>query len=380
MAVARAINLSCAVATALVTRERGSAVAQPVNRYGYLDALRFLGTFIVCYYHFLETQVRTPEISAFLTSGIGTGAVVIFFIISGYVMPFTIRRGIDLTDFAVRRAFRLFPLYFVALAVIAIGGATGLIAHWGYMWQSSPFTWLANLLIVQDFVGARPFLGVSWTLALEIIWYIIFFAALATLGKRAPLTLGIAAPIALLALAFVSIKLGHRIPLGRPAMIYAAALGWQVYGYTQGSMSKRTMLAWVGLFIAITMFTNFVSFGLYRHDHVHLVPVLASWIMAPVAFTAVILSPRLQRAPGIATGIVPAIGIMSYSSYLLHPIALALVGQYFGTLGLLPQVLIYTALTAALTLSGYYLIELPGIAVGKRVVGLLRPNPQLAAA
>jgi len=342
------------------------------DRDGFLDSLRFIAAFVVCLYHFLETQPRTPAIDAFLASGANTAAVVVFFFISGYVMPITVRRGFDPGTFAVRRVFRLLPIYFAALVLIGAGGATGLIAQWRYMWQSDAATWIANLLIVQDFVGARPFLGVSWTLAIEIIWYMLFAVALVALRHRAALTLGIAAPVALLLLAAASLATGHRIPLGRPAMIYAAVLGWQLYDFSAGAASRRATLGWIALFLIVTAVTNIVAFGIFRHEHVHIGPVLLSWSIATAAFAGVILSPRLRHAPLLATGVLPTLGAMTYSVYLLHPIALALTRQYLGSAGMAVQFGTYAATTAMLALIGYRCIELPAIGLGKRVADATR--------
>lgn len=342
------------------------------QRFAFLDTLRFLGAAIVVLFHIYETRVTNDVIKHLLESGIGTGAVVMFFIISGYVMPFAVRKGLDLREFFIRRACRLFPLYFAALAVIALGGATGLIEHWSYMWQSSPFVWFANLLIIQDFVGARPFLGVSWTLAIEMIWYVLFFVALAALGKRAGPVMDVLAIAGMIALALLSLAIDTRIPLGRPAMIYACVVGYQIYRYSAGELSKRGMLLSVAMFIAVTSFTNYVAFGIYAHHHVVLGAVLISWIGAPLVFVAVILMPRLRESPVLNRGFLPYLGIMSYSIYLLHPIAIAIATQYVVR-GWQPAAAL--ALTGVFTLAGYYLVELPGIDLGRRLARNLGRAP-----
>jgi peptidoglycan/LPS O-acetylase OafA/YrhL len=340
--------------------------AGAAGRFGHLDTLRFAAASTVCLYHFLESQAQLSWVHTVLTSGINTGAVVLFFLISGYVMPFTVKQGTTIRAFAVRRLFRLLPLYYTALAVLALGGATGFIAHWAYMWQSGPGTWLANLLILQDFAGARPFLGVSWTLALEIIWYGLYISAVSLLGRRALLLLGLAAPAALLLLAGASLLLDTRIPLGRPAMIYAAILGCQLYQHSEGRTDARALIGWVALFVGVTTATNIVAFGLFQHDHVRLIPSLMSWIAAPLVFLATVLWAKRRPGADRSLAFVQAIGVASYSIYLLHPIAVALVRQYGLALSPIWQFIVYVLLAAALSTAGYIFIEKPGIALGKR--------------
>jgi peptidoglycan/LPS O-acetylase OafA/YrhL len=352
------------------------------NRFGYLDTLRVIGAAIVMYFHFLETQPMTAATKFIMVSGIGVSTIAIFFIISGYVMPFTIKRGLDVRDFAIRRLMRMFPLYFVAIFAIWALGATGVLKGFAFIAHADAAAWAANLLIMQDFLGVTPFLAVSWTLGLEIVWYIIFIVAVSLLGKRASLTLGILAPLGMLALAGLSLLIHHRIPLGRPAMLYSAALGWQLYAYSTGEMSRRAMLGWVMLFIAVTVVTNYVAFGIFHHERVALLPAIMGWLAAPLAFAAIMLWPKLRTAPGIATGPLPAIGVTTYSIYLLHPIALTFTREYFAMYGSWVQVAIYTALTAALTLVGYYGVERAGIILGRRLSDWSRRarNPKVAIA
>lgn len=342
------------------------------RRFGFVDSLRLFAASIVVLFHIYESHVTNDVIKSFLNSGIGIAAVLLFFMISGYVLPFTVRKGLNLREFFISRVCRLFPLYFTALAVIGFGGATGLIVHWAYMWDSSPFVWLANILIVQDFVGARPFLGVSWTLAIEMIWYVLFFVAFALLGKRAGPVMDVIAAMGMIALALLSLAMETRIPLGRPAMIYACILGFQFNRYSVGELSKAGVMWSVARFMAVTSFTNYVAFGFFAHQHVVLGAVLASWIGAPLVFAAVVLTPRLRESAVLNRGLLPYVGVMSYSIYLLHPIAIAIATQYVSQ-GWQPAVAL--GLTAIFAFAGYNLVELPGMDLGRQLTRNLGKAP-----
>lgn len=344
----------------------------PAERLGFLDTLRLLGAMVVVFFHFIEHRVSSETVKRLYESGVGTGAVMMFFIISGFVMPFAIRRGLNVKEFFIRRAFRLFPLYFFALAVLWLGAMSGFLPYWSFMLEASPGTWIANLMIVQDFVGARPFLGVSWTLGIEIIWYVLFFFAVAFLGKRAAPILNLGSVAFLLGLAAVSLVIDHRIPLGRPGMIYACALGLEMYRYYIRETTLRDMLGWLALFLGVTTLTNYIAFGVFAHHHVVLSTVLLSWIGAPVIFTALLLAPGLRNSRVVATGFLPWLGTMAYSIYLLHPIAIVITYDYFRPEW---QVLAMIVLISAFTLFGYYLIELPTLRLGRWATKGIKPAP-----
>lgn len=347
------------------------------NRFAFLDSLRLFGSLVVVLFHLFEHRVTNSTVKTLLESGVGTGAVVMFFIISGYVMPFAVRKGLNLREFFTRRAFRLFPLYYAALALITIGGATGVTEYWSFIQTATPFEWIANLLLVQDFVGARPFLAVSWTLAIEIVWYVLFIFMLAKFGSRTGRILDTVMPLGLVALALVSLAIDTRIPLGRPAMIYACVLGYQTYRYFQKELSFRALMQSLLIFLAVTSFTNYVAFGYFTHQRAVLGPVLASWTISPILFVAVMLIKPLREAPILNRGILPAAGIMSYSIYLLHPIAIVLAGQHAPVDLQVPVALVLIAL---FSVAGYYLIEVPAIDAGRWATrGMIREEPKLAA-
>ena len=79
-----------------------------------LDGLRAIAVLLVVTVH-MHDKVWTR-----LNGGLG---VVIFFVLSGYLITMLALReeeargGLDFTAFYIRRTFRIFPLYYVVLAV-----------------------------------------------------------------------------------------------------------------------------------------------------------------------------------------------------------------------------------------------------------------------
>ncbi|MES2105587.1 MAG: acyltransferase [Pseudomonadota bacterium] len=103
--------------------------------------------------------------------GLGPFGVSIFFLISGFVIPFSLEKMPSL-PFLVARIFRIFPTYWV-----------GLIMSLAFVWCSSrywgnPVPWnmpgvLANLFLCNDLTGIASIDLVNWTLAIEIKFYIV---------------------------------------------------------------------------------------------------------------------------------------------------------------------------------------------------------------
>ena len=76
------------------------------NRFAFLDILRFCGALIVAFAHIANSYI-VENFPIFIGGGSG---VIIFFLISGYIMPHAILRSRNIKNFLVKRCIRLFPL------------------------------------------------------------------------------------------------------------------------------------------------------------------------------------------------------------------------------------------------------------------------------
>lgn len=341
-----------------------------VSRFAYVDTLRFVAAALVVFQHIAERHDGGAIAKALVGLGPGVAGVVLFFLISGYVIPFSVRSGFDPPAFLVRRLCRIYPLFLVAIACLAGVGAMGWLPQWAFMATAPANQWLANLLLVQDFVGIEAFLGVSWTLIIELIWYALFAGALLMLGSRAGRWLSIAVPVGLLALAALSLIIDIRIPLGRPSMIYAAVLGYQAFLYHTRALSARGLAANIAAFLVVTWIANLVAFGVFAHPHITLAQALGPWTVAPLLFFLVVLPVPIREAGAINGGVLPALGAISYSTYLLHPIANAVAERYIALHWEVPAALLLTLLLSAI---GYKFVEQPGIALGRKLARAITP-------
>ena len=136
------------------------------GRYEEIDVLRGLAALCVLLSHYTSFGVRYLGASAGLDLQYGYYAVELFFIISGFVIFFTIERCGSWREFAVLRCTRLFPTYWAALTLMVVieAAALGEKIWWhGY---------LANMTMLQEFLGVKDLDDVYWSLAVEIAFYV----------------------------------------------------------------------------------------------------------------------------------------------------------------------------------------------------------------
>src|SRR5689334_9392290 len=95
----------------------------------------------------------------------GDAGVYVFFALSGYLLyrPF-VRGDVDLREYALKRAARILPGYFVALVALAALTRNPLpIEHpLPYLTMTSSYN-----------IELRGFLGNAWTLSAELIFYVL---------------------------------------------------------------------------------------------------------------------------------------------------------------------------------------------------------------
>ncbi len=111
-----------------------------------------------------EKGSRIAEIIA--QYDLGRIGIICFFLISGFVIPFSLKHShhSPIKTFAIRRFFRLFPIYWVSLFLIIVTL---------YFWNKdlNPSAILANTTMLQSFFAEPHMIGLYWTLQIELIFY-----------------------------------------------------------------------------------------------------------------------------------------------------------------------------------------------------------------
>lgn len=217
--------------------------AKVVVRLAYLDGLRATAALYVVMFHavlgFSAESLTGPWRLLRRAFAFGHEAVAIFIVLSGYCLTLPLaRRGalsVDLGNFLRRRAFRILPPYFAALALSLALLAVPVLQtpHTGTIWDNSLpgvslGSILSHLLLVHNWspLWGYQINGPLWSVASE--WQIYFFFPLVLLPvwKRS-------GPLSMLAVAAL---LGFAPLLLWPGPAHVA-IPWYLLLFTFGMLS-----------------------------------------------------------------------------------------------------------------------------------------------
>lgn len=336
------------------------------NRLGFLDSVRGVAAFAVFIEHagyslFPNFRALTHNHFSF-----GKFGVTAFFLTSGFVIPFSLERGNSLLRFWISRFFRLYPLYWVSIAItvslfllkIPDVVTAAFAAH---LWRNT----LINLTMFQDFVRVPDAEELYYTLAMEMAFY--FFVSALFMMKftgRSSIRIAWGAYAALTSAAIAIPLLAHvRVPMAGLFYLLCFLVGTVVYRHFTGHTSLAALSALVLFVVAGAAAETYCNYALIKKDdlleHYSMWAVLLPWASAYAFFLGAYTLRRFTfPAPLIW------LGTISYSVYVLHPACIGLVSDLIAPRLELPAMLILTLVVSAIS---YRLIELPGIRLGKRL-------------
>jgi len=233
----------------------------------------------------------------------GTAGVVLFFVISGFViLPSVIRYSPG--QFALRRLVRLYPLFLVlTLLFVALNATTNLYPHLN---GAGPV--LAGLTFLNIFVGTEQLTPNAWSLSFEVMFYALTcFCAYFVIHRPSRLGAAIAGvvclafvlvfPIACFFFGGVLIRMAHdqglRIPVGLARLL---EMGSALCFLRYASMS------WFAYVPAD--FTN---------------PVALMILVSSLCYFFLAVQPGSLTAMCLRSSGALYLGTVSYSLYLVHP-------------------------------------------------------------
>ncbi|WP_196248488.1 acyltransferase family protein [Rhodococcoides fascians] len=148
--------------------KKSSAIGQsvsPSGRVQFLDGVRGLASFLVLIGHSMEAA--DPWWGQWQTTlNLGRVGIVAFFLVSGYVVALSLNHQ-SLTVFWIRRFFRLYPIFWITLAIY-------LVVDWPASSERYSFSFVTivlNILMIQGFVSVASMLWPTWTLGSELAFY-----------------------------------------------------------------------------------------------------------------------------------------------------------------------------------------------------------------
>jgi peptidoglycan/LPS O-acetylase OafA/YrhL len=169
---------------ATVLQSRAPMTAAADRRIPSLDGLRAISILLVLVSHLAGTRNFPISASAGNFWGLGEFGVVVFFVISGFLITGLLldevqrTNGISLGHFYFRRTLRIFPPYYAYLAIIGVASLAGVI-------QLGPHDIAHTMTYTSNYHPGRSwFVGHTWSLSVEEQFYLLWPAVLLLAGTR----------------------------------------------------------------------------------------------------------------------------------------------------------------------------------------------------
>lgn len=336
------------------------------ERLYYLDTLRAVAALMVVFSHFAE---RTPlhDLTIFRYFTPGQFGVVVFFMLSGFVIPYSLKEGpAAVLRFSISRFFRLYPAYWVSV---------GLAAFAIVYFKEEPFDLkllLANLTMLQLGLGFHDMFGVYWTLLIELIFYGgCAFLALLGLLKNMKVRFYLAMVFLAVALAgaaliyFEEINIRVGIFCALSLMFFGSV--WRDALLERVTGARIYSVIWAVSFVLIFPVIALWAYNVDRGQGQSVYNYTGSYWAGIVFF---LLMSSVFRVQG---RILAYLGAISYSLYLTHPFFLELCASTTEMANGFNIVVFlgYMAATILLSMAVHSWVEQPGILYGRRLSAFL---------
>jgi peptidoglycan/LPS O-acetylase OafA/YrhL len=305
-------------------------------------------------------------------------AVALFFLVSGFVIPFSLQRD-SLGGFFVRRFFRIYPgLWVVQLVLLAVLACQARLHHLAFPYR--PAVVAGNALLVNSYLG-HPFIeGVCWTLLMEELFYVVcaLCAWQGVLDRPATVVLA-GLGLAGVALATSFVVPSPTMPRWQPGLhwlgvnatfvvfIFVGVVLHYLYG---GAWRLRQGLPLiVGL---LGLYALGCFHGALRHTGGSATFFVSALAALGLFVPLLVLNRRLPYSRWL-----DRLAEISYPLYLVHATLgyIVIRAVYLGTGSL--YLGFATAFVGAVALAAlvHRFVERPGIALGKRLAARLRRPP-----
>ncbi len=298
-------------------------VSASSKRFEFIDVSRAIAALAVFFQHSIESISAGFAGFSSRYFSLGVFGVVLFFLVSGFVIPPTLVKS-GLKKFWIARFFRLYPLYWLVVVFAFLMGAHDPLITSGH----SPLVlFLGNATMLQEFMGIPHMLGVFWTLSMELVIYIycslLFVFGFLKHPDRIMFYVGAGLLVTCLLFLFF---LQRGFPAGRAFMIFSACVGMWVYQQPKILCKEFKMVAvTIGVVVAVAAYIRFGAFPVITASEgaLSLFCVINSWLAAYVVFF-VLKHYENVNFPGWLI----AIGTWCYSIYLFHTFVLHYVPRF----------------------------------------------------
>lgn len=352
-------------------------VARPGRRPGrfvFLDVLRAVAVCVVVYSHlvgiFLHQHHDTSTLaSAFqgfvahplgLALQLGNFGVVLFFLVSGFVVTHT-GFAESPRQYAVKRFLRIYPMLVASVLLAAALFGVGLHpVTTGELATVTPLTLLTNATLLNHLIAPLVVLvDVSWTLIIELLFYALLLVAL-PLMRRAVWPV-IASELTLVTVVIATAHLG-----GSSYFLFAMNLSYVpalLIGQCAWAVWSRRIPGWLGVAFGLVAVAEYVWAGvpgLGRNDHAYDLNLAYGFV---VFLVALVLESRLRPVR-----LVGFLADRSYSLYLMHGlVGYAVLNVLYPVVGFPLALLAGVVATFLFVEAGFRCVERPGMRLARRL-------------
>jgi peptidoglycan/LPS O-acetylase OafA/YrhL len=319
---------------------------------------------------FIDTMTSNPMHMA--NQGIGQIGVPIFFMVSGFVVtPIALRMGS--VKFGLNRLLRIYPPLIVTVLLATLVLSIGLKPlDTGQEQTVNALNVLTNVTLANYFLVPQVvFVGVAWTLIVEIIFYVLLMMLIPVFREWTWLALSIE-------LTFVLIVLMSRKQFGSGYFLFSVSVSYLpiiLIGQTIWAVKDKKIPIWSGgLFIggawSLYVLADILQMGrLDTSYNLALAFAMVCFLMAMFA------EPHLRERP-IWTGL----SERAYSLYLLHGIAgFAMLDLLKDVLPLWASIIIAVGVTFGFVELCYRFVEKPTHEFARKVSRRSTPIPEPAS-
>jgi peptidoglycan/LPS O-acetylase OafA/YrhL len=333
------------------------------GRLAFLDALRGVAALTVFLSHAAERVSPFLQNIVHTRFDLGHFGVTLFFMCSGFIIPFSLERQRSLRSFWISRIFRLYPLYWLTIGIsIALEFATSDSGSLMAFIARNSRMILGNLTMLQMFMGISHIRGEYWTLSFEMLFYIVMTVlfVLRMHWRTLQLTVGLIV-MSLVVEAILPLMLGAQFPVGILSFLALMCMGTILYRVHSGELATRTAAVVLTLGFIMLLIAPLAK-GASEGNVWEYLNLTSSRLAAVLVFVMVFAV--RSRTP---YRFMVYMGTLSYSLYLMQTyIMMVNVGHP------ILNVLAWFTLQLVVATATYYWIERPGINCGRWLNGSLR--------
>ncbi len=377
-----------------------SNVSLENKKLDYIDAIRGIAATGIIVHHTPREYLSQP-VNAMLL--LGAGGVPLFFILSAYTLflSFDKRSGNELNpvrNYFIRRFFRIAPLFYILIGYFL----------WQHSYEGIQVPFRAIIATFSFTFGLHPayisaIVPNGWTIGTEMLFYLIMpLIFIWVRNIREALYFLI---FTIIVSKLICYSVAHFLPLYISPDITTGG-DWENFMYMYLAAQIPVFAIGVVLFFIIKLLTKeaeprpdlkpiglpllilfvmlFVDSGLDKFSSDGLIPDFV--ITAFIVFIPFILSLHLMRFNLLVNRVTVYLGKISYSLYLTHAIVIHWLTKVVPPFVLGTGLLNYTfffllifVLTVFLASVTYYLIEKPGMDLGRFLISKLEKRVNLMA-